>query len=83
MVRLPMRASDIILRSEVNGTSARRSKRLICVVVPVELARGDEKRRLGRVALDAPLPVVLGELRVVGERTCDKHQLGLASGVRR
>ena len=68
---------DIILRSEVNGISARRSKRLICALGALELLCRDQERRLGGVALDAPFTVVLGELCIVGERPGAQDELRL------
>ena len=41
-----------------------------------ELMGGDEEGRFGRIALNVPVPVTLGELCVVRQRPTDKHQLG-------
>ena len=57
----------ISLRAEENGTSPTRSKRASSASsVEPRLARRDEQRALGRVALHGPAPVALLQHRVVG-----------------
>ena len=41
-----------------------------------ELMGGDEEGCLGRIALNAPEPVMIGELCVVRQRPTDEHLLG-------
>ena len=70
--------ADIILRSEVNGTSAWRSNWRGAVDGALELVRGDQECRLGRVAVDLPLTVAERQLRVVGQRAAREHHARLA-----
>ena len=58
---------DIILRSEVNGTSACRVVTARCAGGAPELVLGDEEGGFGRVALDLPRPVDAGKLGIVGQ----------------
>ncbi len=60
------------MRSEVNGTSACRSYSRDAAGGALELVLGDQERGFGRVALDPPLAVDLGELGVVGQGPADE-----------
>ena len=44
---------------------------------PLELRLGDEERRLGRIALDRPLAVVLAQHGVVGQAAAAEHDAHL------